>query len=418
MRERAGLAVQDHAARYRSVRALSLALVEPLSPEDQTVQSMPDASPAKWHLAHTTWFFETFLLKPFRPGYRSRNESFEFLFNSYYNGVGPQFDRPSRGLITRPGVQEVLDYRAAVDEEMGELAEARGEEPEVAERLELGLQHEQQHQELLLMDVKHAFSLNPLSPAYGEPAAEGGDPGASELLEHPGGPCEIGHAGEGFAYDNEGPRHTRHLAPFRIASRLVTNGEYLQFVEDGGYERPLLWLADGWEQVRRRGWRAPEYWRAQDGSRQEFTLGGVRELALHEPVVHLSFYEADAYARWAGARLPLEEEWETLASARPVEGNFLPSGRLHPEAASLDAGQWYGDAWEWTSSPYVGYPGFRPASGAIGEYNGKFMCNQMVMRGGSCLTPGGHMRATYRSFFYPHQRWQVGGLRLARDVAG
>jgi len=419
------LAAAVLAERYREVRAATERLCEPLETEDYVVQTMPDVSPTKWHLAHVSWFFETFVLKPGAPGYRSPDARFEYLFNSYYNAVGRQHPRPQRGQLTRPTVREVFDYRAHVDEAMARLLDRGDLDPATTARIELGLHHEQQHQELLLMDIKHVFSCNPLEPAYrrGAAPAEGAPAPALEWIDRDGGLAEIGHDGEGFCYDNETPRHRVFVQPFRLASRLVTNGEYLEFVEDGGYRRPELWLADGFARLGEERWQAPLYWTRRDGSWSEFTLGGPRPLALDAPVCHLSYYEADAYAAWAGARLPTEAEWERVAAEREVAGNFVESGALHPLAAGSggEGGaprQLYGDVWEWTSSAYAPYPGFRAAEGAVGEYNGKFMCNQYVLRGGACVTPRSHVRATYRNFFYAHNRWQFAGLRLARDAGG
>jgi ergothioneine biosynthesis protein EgtB len=408
-------------ADYRCVRRQSLALCEPLAAEDCVIQSMADSSPPKWHLAHTTWFFETFILQPFAGGYERFRPHYDVLFNSYYQQVGPQHPRPARGNLSRPTIDEIRDYRAHVDERMERLlAEAGGESrATILERLQIGLNHEQQHQELLLMDVKHNFSCNPLLPAYREPLPEGAAAPAvrERFVEIEGGLHEFGHEGDGFAFDNELPRHRAFVESFLLADRLVTNGRYLEFVEDGGYERPELWLADGWSVVQSEGWRAPLYWLHDESGRREFTLAGARPLALDEPVVHVSYYEADAFARWAEARLPTELEWELAAREAAVEGNFVESGRLHPQACEGRDGlrQLFGDVWELTQSLYGAYPGYRAADGALGEYNGKFMCNQYVQRGGSCLTPADHVRLTYRNFFYPHQRWNTQGIRLARD---
>jgi ergothioneine biosynthesis protein EgtB len=406
------------AGRYREVRAATVALAAPLSPEDCQVQSMPDASPTKWHLAHTTWFFETFVLEPAgRGNYRPFHPRFAFLFNSYYESVGERPVRAARGLLTRPSLDEVYAYRRAVDEAMLRLLEP-GVDPALAAVIVLGLHHEQQHQELVVTDIKHALHANPLAPAYrARPAAAREtrlEP--ASFIGHAGGLVEIGHAGQRFAFDNEGPRHTVFLQPFQIATRLVTAGEYLAFMADGGYRRPELWLSDGWAQAQAERWQAPLYWREQDGAPSLFTLDGPRPVAHDEPVVHVSFYEADAYARWAGARLPTEQEWEVIAASHAPDGNFLEDGALHPRpAAAGQMAQLYGDAWEWTASAYAPYPGFRPLAGALGEYNGKFMCNQLVLRGGSCATPRGHVRASYRNFFPPGARWQFSGIRLARD---
>jgi ergothioneine biosynthesis protein EgtB len=407
------------ARRYREVRERTEWLCAPLSPEDQTAQSMPDASPAKWHRAHTTWFFETFVLRPCHAGYQPLDERYAYLFNSYYNAVGPQYFRPHRGLVTRPGVAAVGEYRAHVDRAMTDLlsgrAPLRAEVP--ASVVELGLNHEEQHQELILTDVKHLLAHNPTWPAYRDGAASpAGLPAAAMgWLPFAEGIYEIGHAGPGFAFDNEGPRHRVFLQGFELARRAVTVGEYLEFVADGGYRRPELWLSDGWRTVQERRWEAPLYWIAEGGERRAFTLGGLRPLDQAEPVCHVSYFEADAYARWAGARLPSEAEWEVTAADRPVEGLFLESGRCHPGAAG--AASIFGDVWVWTQSAYLPYPGYRPPPGAIGEYNAKFMSGQMVLRGGSCATPQDHIRATYRNFFPPDARWQFSGIRLARDAA-
>ena len=382
------------------------------------MQSMTEASPAKWHLAHTSWFFETFLLEPQQLGFRPFNPEFRVLFNSYYNGVGEQYPRAERGQLTRPGLGEVLEYRAHVDQGMLRLLEG-GFREEVQALIELGLQHEQQHQELILTDLKHLLSLNPLSPVYRElgqrPPAEPGPPAWHRWEE---GIRWLGHEGDGFAFDNEGPRHRAFLGAFELASRPVTNREYLEFMEAGGYERPELWLSDGWAAVRERGWQAPLYWARRAAGWLVFSLGGLRELRLDEPVCHVSFFEADAFASWAGARLPTEYEWETAARGAPVDGNFVETDALHPAPApggpQVGPSQLFGDVWEWTQSAYSAYPGFAPAAGPVGEYNGKFMSGQVVLRGGSCATPRSHLRPTYRNFFYPDARWQFSGIRLAR----
>jgi ergothioneine biosynthesis protein EgtB len=411
---------ENLASRFREVRRLSEEMCRPLAVEDFVVQSMPDASPVKWHLAHTSWFFETFLLTPDLPGYRPFSADFGYLFNSYYNAVGDRHPRPLRGLLTRPSVEEVYRYRAHIDDAMLHLLEGTGESRprRFMTTLVLGLNHEQQHQELILTDLKHLFSCNPLRPVYRERT-----PGKPCIvpplhwMKYPGGLCLIGHYGNGFAFDNEGPRHQVFLSEFALASRPVTNGEYLAFLDAGGYTRPEWWLSDGWNARTAQGWEAPLYWERQDGRWQTFTLAGMRDVNECEPVCHVSFYEADAYARWAGTRLPTEFEWEVAAEGCPVEGNLLESGHLHPVAAALQ-GQMFGDVWEWTASPYVPYPRYRPTAGALGEYNGKFMCNQMVLRGGSCVTPTGHVRRTYRNFFPPEARWQFTGIRLATDPEG
>ncbi|HEX5354527.1 MAG TPA: ergothioneine biosynthesis protein EgtB [Rhodanobacteraceae bacterium] len=405
---------------YQRVRDATLALCATLAPEDSVAQSMPDASPAKWHLAHTTWFFEQFLLACFDPGYRRFHDGWDYLFNSYYQTVGPMHARPQRGLLTRPTLREVFEYRTHVDRAMQDLLRKRGDDSEIRARVVLGLNHEQQHQELLLTDIQHLFSLNPLQPAFREarvtPAAE---PVALRFTDGRQGVIEIGHAGEGFAYDNERPRHRELLHSHAIANRCVTNAEFREFIDDGGYRNPALWLSEGWDTVRRESWSHPLYW--DDGLTTTFTLAGRRAIEPSAPVCHVGFFEADAFARWAGARLPTEFEWEAMARELPVAGNFADSAALRPlpargAVATAQPLQMFGDVWEWTASPYVGYPGYKPAQGALGEYNGKFMCGQWVLRGGSCATPAGHVRATYRNFFYPAARWQFSGLRLARDA--
>src|SRR5579875_263264 len=405
---------------YRRVRDTTVALCATLAPEDTVAQSMPDASPAKWHLAHTTWFFEQFLLAHFDPDYRRFHDGWDFLFNSYYQTVGPMHARPQRGLLTRPTLREVIDYRAYVDDAMENLLERRGNDGELSSRLALGLNHEQQHQELLLTDIQHLFSLNPLQPVFREaPAAAAAEPVAMAFIAGPHGIVEAGYAGDGFCYDNELPCHRELLHPHAIANRCITNAEFRDFIDDGGYRKPALWLSEGWDTVHREGWSHPLYW--DEGMETAFTLAGRRAIEPSAPICHVSFFEADAFARWAGARLPTEFEWESMAQDLPVEGNFADSGALRPLPASSNRSgtrmlQVFGDVWEWTASPYVGYPGYRPAAGAIGEYNGKFMCGQWVLRGGSCATPTGHVRATYRNFFHPAARWQFSGLRLARDL--
>ena len=408
--------------RYASVRRASEALCRPLLPDDYGLQAMPDVSPPKWHLAHTTWFFETFVLRPFLPGYTIFDPQFEVLFNSYYNHVGAQYPRAQRGLLSRPTVEQVFQYRAQVDSAMATLL-ADSEPARVSEigmRTALGCHHEEQHQELLLTDIKYSFSLNPLRPAYDAQlplaAAEPGE--ALEWLARPEAVREIGHDGHGFAFDNEAPRHRVLLPAHALASRLVTNGEYLEFMRAGGYTRPEYWLADGWRTACEHRWQAPLYWEQSDGRWWQFTLAGRRALNEYEPVCHVSYYEADAYARWAEKRLPTELEWEAAAGGQRVQGNLRESGWLHPVPAARGTGatQFFGDVWEWTASAYAPYPGYRPAAGALGEYNGKFMVNQMVLRGGSCVTPAAHIRASYRNFFYPADRWQFSGIRLAQDL--
>ena len=406
--------------RFVAVRGTTERLAEPLSPEDCTVQSMPEASPVKWHLAHTSWFFETFVLEAGERGYRAFHPRFRVLFNSYYNAVGAQHPRPERGMVSRPSLAEVRSYRQHVDAHVRELFARGAVDGVLADRIELGLHHEQQHQELVLTDVKHMLSLNPLEPAYRSlPSTPASDPTAVRWVRHPGGVVSIGHEGISFCFDNERPRHRVLVEPFALASRLVTNGEFLEFIADGGYRRPEVWLAEGWDAVRSGGWAAPLYWRNDEGMWRTMTLSGGREVRRDEPVCHVSFYEADAFARWVGARLPSEAEWEVAAEGAAVDGNLLESGLLHPaplsSSGSAPLGQLFGDVWEWTRSSYAPYPGFRAEPGALGEYNAKFMCSQLVLRGGSCATPRSHVRPTYRNFFPPNARWQFSGLRLARD---
>ena len=387
-------------ARFADVRTHTMALVADLSPEDCQLQSMTEASPVKWHLAHVTWFFETFVLERAEPGFIPFQREFRILFNSYYIGVGAMHPRPERGMLSRPSLDEVLDYRHAVDARMERLLMQRLSSG-ILDLIELGLHHEQQHQELILTDIKHHLSRNPLLPAYSAREREAA-PASAETAFHafPGGPAEIGHADDTFAFDNETPRHRIWLEPYLLATRLVGNGEYLRFVDDGGYKRPELWLSDGWECVCREGWQAPLYWRRRQHDWYRYTLRGEMPLDPADPVRHVSYYEADAYARWVSARLPSEAEWEHAATA-----------------AAANLAHLFDTAWQWTQSAYLPYPGFRPASGAIGEYNGKFMVNQMVLRGGSCATPPGHTRPSYRNFFPPGARWQFSGIRLARDAA-
>jgi ergothioneine biosynthesis protein EgtB len=416
---------------YRAVRETTEALCAPLQVEDYVIQSMPDASPTKWHLAHTSWFFETFVLAEGQPDASPVDASYSYLFNSYYNAVGERIGRDRRGLLSRPTVAEVFRYRAEVDERVKKLLDKANLAAldQVRATLILGLHHEQQHQELILTDLKHALGGNPLRPLYREVEAPSGmlaGTRSPDWVEYPGGLRSVGHAGVSFAFDNETPRHQEYVAPFAVADRLVTNRDYLAFIEDGGYERPEHWLSDGWFARNRGGWTCPLYWEADQDRWRVFTLSGMRELELDEPVCHVSFYEADAFARWSGARLPTEAEWEIAAttSGSMNAGNFLEKKRFHPAPLSDRPEdvpnpvplQLFGDVWEWTQSPYTPYRGFRPVSGALGEYNGKFMCNQMVLRGGSCGTPRSHIRATYRNFFSPEARWQFSGIRLARDV--
>jgi ergothioneine biosynthesis protein EgtB len=403
---------------YLSVRALTERLAAPLSAEDQTVQSMADVSPTKWHRAHVTWFFETFVLGPHAEGYRAYDDRFAYIFNSYYEALGDRHPRAERGHISRPGIAEVARYREFVDEAMGELL--NGElEPGVADLVTLGLNHEQQHQELLLMDIKNVLSRNPLHPAYMAPDDEAQcstPPPRAGWLEHEGGVAEIGHGGQGFGFDNEFPRHPVYLSPFALADRPVTCGDWISFMDDDGYRRPEFWLSDGWAVVMAQGWQAPLYWfrDGDDGPWREFTLSGPRPVDPDAPVCHVSYYEADAYAHWTGKRLATEAEWEAVASRAATGSNFLGPGVPHPRPA-VSTNALMGDVWEWTSSAYAPYPGFRAAPGAVGEYNGKFMVSQYVLRGGCCATPPGHARATYRNFFPPGARWAFSGVRLAQD---
>ncbi len=410
------------AKRYGVVRAASLALAAPLSAEDCALQSMPDASPVKWHLAHTTWFFETFVLCALRPARAPFHPAFRMLFNSYYNAVGERHPRPQRGMLSRPSLGEVLAYREHVDREMAGVADDASLDAATAQLIELGIQHEQQHQELILTDVKHLLSLNPLRPAYQKhwPLTQVRSRDAG-WIRVAGGRLEVGHGTAGFHFDNETPRHATWLDDFEIASHPVNHGDFLAFIDDGGYRRPELWLSAGWDAVCAGRWQAPLYWERIAGEWRTFTLHGMAPVEPNTPICHVSFYEAEAFARWAGARLPTESEWEIAVSGTPVTGNFVESGALHPlaprEAPAPGAlAQAFGDVWEWTRSDYAPYRGFRPAEGAVGEYNGKFMANQYVLRGGSCATPASHIRATYRNFFPADARWQFSGLRLARDA--
>ena len=423
---------------YRSVRAHTDLLTAPLSDEDQCIQTMPDASPTKWHRAHVTWFFETFLCKPHLDGYAEHDPAFGYLFNSYYETIGQRHPRPERGNLSRPSCAEVAAYRRHVDEAMGRLLNTELDD-EIDDLVTLGLHHEQQHQELILMDIKHVLSCNPaLWPVYRAPgeaapaartradASAVKCAGETRWASFDGGEVAVGHDDCGFAFDNEGPRHRVLTEPFRLAECPVTCAQWLEFIADGGYETSTLWLADGWGQRLAHGWEAPSYWHLTDDGWQVFTLEGLKAVAPDEPVCHLSYYEADAFARWAGARLPTEFEWEHAAVGLPRKGNIGSCAGLHPVPAKspttalgnepVELQQMYGDVWEWTSSPYSAYPGFRVAPGAVGEYNGKFMINQMVLRGGCCATPEGHIRPTYRNFFHPHTRWHFSGLRLAADA--
>ena len=404
----------DQRARFHDVRAFTERLAQPLSAEDQTVQTMPDVSPTKWHRAHTTWFFETFVLSPHAEGYEVVDPAYGYLFNSYYEGVGPRHARPRRGHLTRPGVAEIAAYRRAVDEAMDAFMDGDVDR-DVAALVELGLNHEQQHQELLLMDIKHVLATNPLRPAYAPDDQATPRPAApdDEWIGHPGGVVRTGHGGDAFHYDNEGPRHDELLAPFALRSTLVTAGDWLEFIEDGGYRQPALWMSDGWAAVQADEWEAPGYWTLGSDGWSIHTLCGPRAVDPAEPVVHASWYEADAFARWAGCRLPTEAEWEAVATSRGDDALGVDSWALHPRAGGE---QWCGEVWQWTASAYTPYPGFQPAAGAVGEYNGKFMVNQQVLRGGACVTPPGHTRPTYRNFFYPASRWAFSGLRLAVDA--
>ncbi|HVY85815.1 MAG TPA: ergothioneine biosynthesis protein EgtB [Caulobacterales bacterium] len=413
---------QDHRAdlrqRFRAVRARSLAIAAPLSAEDMGAQAMEDASPAKWHLAHTTWFFAEFVLAGrVATGAPS---AWRYLFNSYYEAIGPRIARPSRGLITRPPVAEVLDWRRRIDDALDDLLDQAGGAAfaELAPLVELGLNHEEQHQELMLTDILALFAAHPDTPTYRDDLAPLSEDKRSDRqwLSRQGGLTETGAEASGFAFDCERPRHRVWLEPFALADRLVTNAEWLEFIEDGGYANPLLWLSEGWACVKREGWSAPGYWRFVDDAWRQVTLAGLAPLTPAAPVSHVSYWEADAYARWAGARLPREAEWEAVAAAESVRGNLLGADRLRPTPRGETA-QFFGDVWEWTQSAFSPYPGFRPAQGAFGEYNGKFMAAQFVLRGGSCLTPEAHIRASYRNFFYPQQRWQMMGLRLAKDLS-
>jgi ergothioneine biosynthesis protein EgtB len=414
-------------SRLFETRALSRELAEPLTAEDMTAQAMDDASPTKWHLAHVTWFFETFILTKHLAGYRVFDDTFNYCFNSYYESQGPRQPRPRRGVLTRPPAERVLAYRAHVDEGLAKLFGQRDTDaPEIARLVEVGINHEQQHQELLLTDILSLFAANPLKPAYRTRRPRAAQPSSGEVaslgwVEFPGGIRQVGHDGEGYAWDNETPRHDVLIHPFRLADRLVTNGEWLEFMADGGYRTASLWLSDGWGTVNREDWEAPLYWVERDGAWLAMSLEGLQPVDRAAPVAHVSYYEADAFGRWAGKRLPTEFEWEVAAQSLPQTGNSLATRALRPlpvaEPSEGKPRQMFGDVWEWTGSAYLPYPGYRPLAGALGEYNGKFMVSQQVLRGGSCATPAGHTRATYRNFFYPHQRWQFMGLRLASEIA-
>ena len=419
-----GEAAPSLAERYRTVRQRTERLCDPLETEDYVIQTVTDVSPTRWHLAHVSWFFETFILKPYLPGYAPLDPRYAYLFNSYYVQAGERHARHQRGFLSRPTVAQVYAYRAYVDEHMQTLLATASAETlrELTPLVEIGLHHEQQHQELLLTDIKHVFSVNPLYPVYRprKPAAVAAVPTLA-WVDFDEGLYEIGSEGDGFFYDNEGPRHRFFLNAYRLANRLVTNAEYLAFMDDDGYATPELWLSMGWAAREEHGWTAPAYWEKRDGQWMHFTLSGLREVDPDEPVCHVSYFEADAYARWAGARLPTEHEWEVAARTASIRGNFVEDAHFHPVAARASTDdapllQVYGDVGEWTRSPYAPYPGYEPAPGALGEYNGKFMCNQFVLRGGSCATSGTHIRPTYRNFFPPDARWQFMGIRLAKDV--
>jgi ergothioneine biosynthesis protein EgtB len=422
--------------RFYQIRKFTDSLCAGLEPEDCVVQSMPDVSPTKWHLAHTTWFFETFILKQFVPGYRAEIPEYAYLFNSYYNAAGDMHRRDLRGLISRPTLSQALRYRASIDSHIDDLLSNPDESllDEIEPIFVLGIHHEQQHQELLITDIKHVLAQNPLYPVFRagrDGALRRPDAAARrpyQFIDFEQTTAEIGHDGRGFAYDNEGPRHEALVLAFALASRPVTNGEYIAFIEDNGYSRPEFWLSLGWMTVNEQRWKAPLYWTKRDGAWWNFTLSGLRRVNESEPVTHISYFEADAYANWAGARLPTEFEWERAALSCPIEGNFVETELFHPvaEASPVSADksgkgqplhQMFGDVWEWTRSAYSPYPGYRAAPGALGEYNGKFMCNQYVLRGGSCATSRTHIRRTYRNFFQPEKRWQFTGIRLARDLA-
>ena len=409
-------------SQYKAVRKFSMEICKPLITEDFVVQSMPDVSPTKWHLSHTSWFFETFVLNEASGNYKSLHPQYAYLFNSYYIQAGERFERPKRGLLSRPSVKEVFQYRDYVDQNMISFFEVSNEETfkKLAQVIEIGLHHEQQHQELMLTDIKHVFSINPLHPVYVEKEDKNIQRIPSiKWISFREGIYKIGHSGKGFSYDNETPRHNEYVESFSLASRLITNGEYIKFIEDGGYSKAELWLSDGAATVDKEKWMTPLYWEKIDGDWWNFKLTGFKKVNLNEPVCHISFYEADAFARWAGARLPTEAEWETAASSLDVNGNFVENRDFHPIPVFEESNgpeQMYGDVWEWTRSSYSPYPGYKTLPGALGEYNGKFMSNQMVLRGGSCATSKTHIRKTYRNFFPPNARWQFMGIRLAKDA--
>ncbi|ANU23097.1 ergothioneine biosynthesis protein EgtB [Planococcus donghaensis] len=412
------------AERFAEIRGVTMKLIEPLETEDFIIQSHEDVSPAKWHIAHTTWFFERMILKEFKSNYEEFNPAFDFLFNSYYNTIGPYQPRHQRGVLSRPTVDQVIEYRKYVDQQVYNLLDESASETkkEIEALLYMGLQHEQQHQELILMDIKYNFFVNPLLPTYAQTKKRTlSKTQESQFVEYDGGLVEIGHDGDGFAFDNESPRHKVWLEPFKLATKPVTNGEFLEFINSGGYEKPEYWLSDGWSIVKEHNWKAPLYWLKDTEEKwQIFTLAGIQDLELDEPVSHVSFYEADAFSRWKGKRLPTEAEWEYASQSVAIRGNTMDDGVYHPVASSEDLqssslSKMFGDVWEWTASAYSPYPGSKPLEGALGEYNAKFMCNQMILRGGSCATPVDHIRKTYRNFFPPEKRWQFSGFRLAED---
>ncbi|MCB1191158.1 MAG: ergothioneine biosynthesis protein EgtB [Leptospiraceae bacterium] len=412
---------QEIIEKYKEIRQNTEKLCQPLEIEDYVIQTTVEASPAKWHLAHVTWFFETFLLSEFQDNYKEFDSSFRFLFNSYYEQVGNFFPRSQRGLLSRPTVKEVYKYRVYVDENILHLLQNYNkDQEEITRRILIGLNHEEQHQELLLTDLKYNLGFNPLLPSYRDDLKKQLTYPVPTIkwFEQKGCLHTIGYDGKGFSFDNESPKHKVYINPFRISSRLVTNGEYIEFIEDNAYKRAELWLSDAWSTIQKENWQCPLYWEKRENKWYYFTLGGSKTINLNEPVCHVSYYEADAFARWKDKRLPLETEWEFLASNLPIEGNFREKDFLQPIVSEDKEGilQMYGDVWEWTSSPYTAYPGYKPAQGALGEYNGKFMCNQFVLRGGSCVTPKDHVRPTYRNFFHPNERWQFMGFRLAEDL--
>lgn len=403
---------------FSQVRHFSEKLCKPLAIDDYQIQSIAQTSPPKWHIAHVTWFFETFVISRFDAEYKPFNSDFDYIFNSYYYTHGEMYSRSHRGLLSRPTVEDVIEYRHFVDQKMQTLIDSTSDKnwDELRFLVTLGLHHEQQHQELLLMDVKHNFSVNPLKPSYRRDL-EISEAKARPVnwMDHDGGICKIGYDGDNFCFDNETPRHNVLLNPYRIADRFITNAEYMEFINDGGYANPAHWLSDGWTIIHTQAWQHPLYWMKKENTWYQFTLGGERGLNPHEPVCHISYYEADAYARWAGKRLPLEAELELILAKESFTGTFIENDFLHPTPAHQQ-GQWFGDLWAWTASPYIAYPGFKPLEGSMGEYNGKFMSNQMVLKGGSCITSSSHTRASYRNFFYPEERWAFTGLRLAEDI--